>query len=289
MKTTVKPFNGQVALVTGGTDGIGKQVALRLADGGAQVILVGRDAQKGAATLEQMRAIAPGASCQFQGADLSQMREVVRLAEALRTHGRLDVVVHCAGVMLRNRTLTAEGLETVFAVQYLARMLLTQRVMPLLHASPNPRIVDVSAGGTINLPFDFDNLQGEKQYDGVHALRHESVANDMLVLELQARYPAMRFYNYGPGVVRTTLLRDMPALLRLFAGTFGALISISSEQAADDILTLLTHSPESGLYGRKGRRNDPSPFKADAANRARLWEMSQALIAHALAQPLAQP
>ncbi|MBC8170453.1 MAG: SDR family NAD(P)-dependent oxidoreductase [Anaerolineae bacterium] len=281
--TLTTSLEGQTALVTGGTDGIGKETALRLAQRGAQVILVGRSASKGSEAIAALNAAVPGSSIRFLAANLAHMRDVQQLAVTLHEQlARLDIVVHCAGLMLSQRTLTEEGIETVFAVQYLARQLLTGQLIDLLRASPRGRVVDVSAGGTIDLKFDFDNLQGEKFYGGVHAMRHESVANDMLILELQQRYPDLWFYNYGPGYVTTTLLRDMPFMFRQFANIAGLFIGITAEQAADDILTLLTGELEGGLYSRKAKRNTPSALKADPANRQRLWQRSEQWINDAL-------
>jgi len=276
-------LDGQTAVITGGTDGIGKQVALRLAQRGAQVTLVGRNPSKGAATVSEIQGAAPGVTVRFEQADLSLMKEVQRIGQQLKAqHPQLDMLIHCAGVTLRQRTLTREGLETVFAVQYLARMALTDVLLTSLQATPGARIVDVSAGGTVNVTFDFDNLQGEKHYNGAHALQHESIANDMLVLEWARRNPALTFYNYGPGVVRTTLLRDMPAWFRLMAEVAGWVMSISAEQAAEDVLTLLTSALGSGLYTRKAKPVMPSGVRADLAHRQRLWDISAALLTTAL-------
>jgi len=277
--TTLTRLDGQTAVITGGTDGIGKQIALRLAQRGAHVTLVGRNPSKGAEVVRQIQQSAPGVTVRFEQADLSLMKEVQRLGQRLKTQNpRLDMLVHCAGVTLRQRTLTSEGLETVFAVQYLARMALTDVLLASLQAAPQAHIVNVSAGGTVNVTFDFDNLQGEKHYNGAHALQHESIANDMLVLEWARRNPALTFYNYGPGVVRTTLLRDMPGWFRVVAKVAGVVMSISPEQAAEDVLTLLTSTLESGLYTRKAKSVTPKSFRADLANRQRLWDISVALL-----------
>lgn len=276
-------LTGQTALVTGGTDGIGREVVLQLAQLGADIIVVGRNARKADALIQTVQQTHPHSSIHFHRADLSLMGEVQALATTLqRDYDRLDMLVHCAGVMLRERTLTTEGLETVFAVQFLARLSLTNSLLLQLQAAERGRVVNVSAGGTINMPFDFDNLQGEKHYDGVHALRHESVANDMLTLEWQARYPQVTFYNYGPGYVSTALLRDMPAVFRVFARITGAFIGITPTQAATDIMQLLQSKADGGLYGRQMKHNPPSDFKASAENRQRLWTIGEALIEGAL-------
>ncbi len=269
----------RLAVITGGTDGIGREVAQRLVTHGFRVLLVGRDPRKGQAAVAAIQAQHPQADVIFWPYDLSLMQQGQQLAQRLHSEvEQVDVLVHCAGVMLRQRTLTTEGLETVFAVQYVARYLLTYALTDLLLKSGQGRVVNVSAGGTINMSLDFANLNGEKRYDGVTALKHESIANDMLMIDLQERFPQLHSYGYGPGYVLTDLLRDMPAVLRFFARTFGKVIAVTPQQAADEIVALLMGDAASGLYGRLyGRRlssRAPSGFRADAANRRRLREMS---------------
>ncbi|MFN8531167.1 MAG: SDR family NAD(P)-dependent oxidoreductase [Anaerolineae bacterium] len=271
----------QVALITGGTDGIGLQVAYRLARGGAQLVLIGRSIEKGEKAVRDLRAAVPSVEVRFQPFDLSCMREVERLADWVRANlPKLDLLVHCAGVMLPRRILTAEGLETVFAVQYIARFYLTQRLLD--HLNANARVITVSAGGMFNFQIDFGNLNGEKYYNGVIALIHESLANDLLALMFNDRYPAVKTSCYGPFYVRTTLLREMPAVLRFFAGTFGRLMAITPEQAADDVVALLASDLPGGLYGRKLKPAKVSRYKRDPAVRARLWTTTESLIQQAV-------
>lgn len=269
-----------LAVVTGGTDGIGREVALRLVQRSFRVIIVGRNPHKGQVAVAWIQAHHTDADITYWQYDLALMRQVRQLAERLKGENEpLNILVHCAGVMLRQRTLTEEGLETVFAVQYLARYLLTQAVIDLLLESKAGRVVNVSAGGSINMALDFANLNGEKHYDGVTALKHESIANDMLMIDLQERYPQLHSYGYGPGYVITDLLRDMPQVLRFFARTFGQLIAVTPQQGASEIIALLMEDAASGLYGRlytrRLKQNLPSGFRADAANRRRLRDISE--------------
>jgi len=272
--------NQKIALITGGTDGIGRQVAIRLAKRGFDLILVGRNPEKTDLTHGLIKAVAPTTSISFWQYDLSLMREVDALSEQLHdTYTHLDVVVLCAGVMLSELTLTDEGIETVFAVQYLGRYVLLNRIIDILNASDNAQVVNVSAGGNVNMALDFENLNGEKGYDGVKALRQESVANDMLTLDLNEQHPNLSIYCYGPGYVKTMLLRDMPTWFQKVSEFAGIFIGYTAEQAADDILRLIEGDYPAGLYDRKAKQNQASGFRLDAANRARLRSLSEQLIA----------
>lgn len=261
-------LHDKTALITGGTDGIGKETARLLAAEGANVLIVGRDERKGAAIVNEL---SQQTDAQFITADLGLMTNVQSLADTIqRDGGALDMLVHCAGATYSERTLTREGLEAVFAVQYFARYLLSYALAELLSASAVGKVVNVSAGGTIKMKLNWDNLQGEQFYHGAQVLRHESVANDMLVLDLIKQYPDVSFYGYGPGYVKTNLLRDMPGWFQAFSRFAGNFIGITAAQAAQDIVDLLTGNYASGLFSRHLQRQVSSSFIADAANRDKL-------------------
>ncbi|HEX2987158.1 MAG TPA: SDR family NAD(P)-dependent oxidoreductase, partial [Chloroflexota bacterium] len=179
---------GKVILIMGSTDGIGRQTALDLARMGARVLLHGRNQQRGQETLETIRRETGNDQLELYLADLSSRRQVRELAnQIVGTHDRLDVVVNNAGVFEPARRLTEDGVEMTFAVNYLAVFLLTQQILDLLKASAPSRIVNVSSGvhGTANL--DWDNLQGEKVYDGYQAYALSKLSDVIFTLELAER------------------------------------------------------------------------------------------------------
>jgi len=172
-----------------------------------------------------------------------------------------------------------EGLETVFATQYLARFQMTRLLIPYLVA--NARILNVSAGGTIPIRLDFDNLNGEKFYNGIYALIHESVANDVFALRFMRDNPTICFYNYGPFFVQTRLFTDMPSWFKMLISTFGRLVATTTQVAAHDMITLLGDAHESGMYSRHLKLIKPSRYRANITTQDRLWNTSQRLVAEA--------
>lgn len=269
-------------MITGGTDGIGKEVVglLYSENPSTRFLVVGRNSEKFA----RLQSVYRGAKLEFLQYDLSLMREGVQacIDYVWRSVSHLDIVVHCAGIMLRRRTITREGLETVFALQYLARQKLSLELINLLEKSPNRtgRMVNVSAGGMFNLKIPYDNLMGEKFYNGSLALIRESVANDMLTLELAERFPGIRHYCYGPFLVKTTLLRDMDPATKILAQLGNPCFGITPLRAAEDVLGLLdvSRSVASGLYGRNFRKAKVSSYKADPKNRGLLLDHCDKLI-----------
>jgi NAD(P)-dependent dehydrogenase (short-subunit alcohol dehydrogenase family) len=267
----------QNVVVTGGTDGIGKAAAVRLAKLGAGLLLISRNPDKGEAAVAEIKRVSGNDSVAYLQADLSMVKNVRGAARQIRaTFDRLDVLVHCAGnIFPRQRTLTDDGLELSFAIQYMARFVLTNELLDLLRAAPAPQVLSVMGGGTISGRVDFDNLQGEKSYGFTQAIKTTSRAGDMLTFEQILRYPEITFYNYGPGLVRSGLIIKNP-VMRLLMNTVGRPFSRSAEQAADDMLTLLTGKYASGFYVAMAKRND-APKSADPASCERMWEHGKAL------------
>lgn len=133
------------SLVTGGTDGIGRAVALQLAAGGDRVLFVGRDAERGAEVLSALRAARPGVQHVFLQADLSLLSEAARVADEVEhLTDRLDAAIFCAGVLALRPEWTREGLERTFVLNYLSRYLLATRLVPALTLAPAGRLVLVA-------------------------------------------------------------------------------------------------------------------------------------------------
>src|SRR5947207_2370890 len=123
----------RTAVVTGGTGGIGRAVAVELAGRGYRVVIVGRDATRGAAVLAALEEAGPGADHAYVRADLSLLRETARAAgEIVGRTDRLDAVVLCAGVLSAVPEWTEEDLERSFVLNYLSRYLLLRRLLPML-------------------------------------------------------------------------------------------------------------------------------------------------------------
>ena len=185
-------------LVTGATDGLGKLVALKLAQDGARVLLHGRDQAKGEAVLAEIRAATGNPDLEFYRADLAALAEVRDLAEAVMAkHKRLEVLINNAGVLGREtRQMTGDGQELHFQVNYLAPFLLTELLLPTLRASAPARIVNVSSGG--QAPVDFDDVMLETGYSAMRGYCQSKLAQILNTIDLAAQLE-------GAGVTATSL------------------------------------------------------------------------------------
>jgi len=182
-------LQGKTVLVTGSTDGLGKEVARQLGALGAFVIVHGRNQERGEEVAGAIRAAGNGAAA-FHRADLASLAGVAAFAEEiLETYDRLDILINnAAAVSGAERQTSADGHELAFAVNYLAHFLLTYRLLPLLEASPPARIVNVSSMG--QTPIDFADVMMERSYNPGDAYRRSKLAQIMFTIDLAAELDA---------------------------------------------------------------------------------------------------
>src|SRR5690348_5723138 len=139
-------MRGKVCMVTGATDGIGVATAQQLADMGASVTVVGRNAEKGEAVVSQIKTRNGSQNVDFMRCDLSSLASIRQLARDFKDRRQpLHVLINNAGVMNMQRLVTVDGFETTFAVNHLAYFLLTNLLLDVLKASAPARIVNVSS------------------------------------------------------------------------------------------------------------------------------------------------
>jgi retinol dehydrogenase-12 len=279
MMATVQRLEGKRCLVTGGTAGIGLVTARRLAEMGAEVLIVGRDESRGAAAQRLIAESAGKGRAEFLKADLSDQDQVRALAEmVLGRWPRLDVLVNNAGAMFGRRQLSAQGLEMTFALNHLSYFLLTLLLLPVLKAAASARIVNVSSMAHRGVRLDFDDLQAERRYSRMGAYQRSKLANLLFTRELARRLdPASMTVNaLHPGFVATELgTRNafLPALLWKLSTRF----AISPERGADTPVYLASAREAAGFHGEyfhRCRPVRPSPAAHDDGAAARLWEES---------------
>ena len=140
-------MGGKTVLITGGTSGIGKATAVALAAMGADVVIVGRNPERGRAALEEIGAHSHSESVELMLADLCAQAEVRRLAEEfLERYDRLDVLANNAGLVQSKRSETPDDIETTLATNHLAPFMRSpeQGADTLIWLASSPEVEGVS-------------------------------------------------------------------------------------------------------------------------------------------------
>ena len=267
---------GLTALVTGSTDGLGRSVATELAGRGLTVLVHGRDPDRGARTIEEIRKQTGNDRVRLHLANLASLAEVRDLADAVAESApRLDVLVNNAGIGTglpegRERQESLDGIELRFAVNYLAGFLLTERLLEVLRASAPARVVNVSSLG--QAPIDFDDPMLEHSYDGVQAYCQSKLAQVMHAIDLSERFdPAELTANslhpatYMP--TKIVLSERGQALESLELGT-SAVVRLAIDPELEG---------ESGRFFDRLEEGAAHPQAYDADARGRLRDLSEEL------------
>jgi retinol dehydrogenase-12 len=274
-------------LVTGATNGIGLETARVLAQMGHSVLIHGRDAGKGQAALEAVRACTSGnASIRFLQADFASLDQVRRLAaEVDKSVPRLDVLINNAGCASISRTVTADGYETLFAVNHLAPFLLTNLLLDKIRASAPARIVNVASRAHRDKQIDFDDLMSTKDYRVMRTYGRSKLANILFTRALAKRLvgTGVTANALHPGLVATGI--GQTSALARFGWRMVVYVrgGISVEEGAKTSLYLAT-SPEvegvSGGYYSKCRLAElqTTPEAVSDAACERLWKVSEELV-----------
>jgi len=261
----------KVSLVTGSTDGLGREVAIRIAATGAHVIIHGRNAERGAEVVAEIQRQGKG-TARFYRADLASLAEVRAFGEAiLRDYDRLDILINNAGIGSRvpaERELSADGHELRFAVNYLSHFLLTRMLLPRLKASAPSRIINVASIG--QAPIDFDDVMIERDYSGSRAYGQSKLAQIMFTIDLarELQGTGVSVYALHPATYMDTHM----------VRSAGIEPRSTVAEGADAVMNLVT-SPdlESGQFFNGLRPGRANAQAYDEAARAKLRELSSKL------------
>jgi len=275
-----RALEGQVCIVTGPTSGIGVEIARGLASRGAAVVLACRNVEKGAALRDALARETGDANLIVRPLDLASLASIRAFARDFQEErGRLNILVNNAGIFLRHRELSPDGLEMQLMVNALAPFYLTNLLQRSLAAGAPSRVVNVASAAHRGGRIDFGDLQKARAYRGFRAYTDSKFALVLLTYEQARRWQGtgISVNALHPGVIRTNLGRgEYPP------GTgFFKLFFKGPRKGAETPLYVAT-SPElngsTGRYysGRKAVRSDPGTY--DAATASRLWEESAKLV-----------
>lgn len=270
-------------MITGASSGIGRATAERLAMLSATVIFVCRDRTKGEKTIAHIRQKGATGAMELLLADFSSLQSVRELAMTyLKSHDSLHVLINNAGIAKLTRSVTADGLETTFQVNYLSQFLLTNLLLEVLKKSAPSRVIFVSSVAHYDGRIDFGDLQMNGGYSVMKAYSRTKLAQVIFSCELAQRLKGtgVTVNSLHPGAVATNIwgrpLGRFSALTKI-----ARLFLVSAEEGAESPV-FLASSPElegvTGKYFDRKREKEPAAASHDKALARRLWDMSASLV-----------
>ncbi|MGH8118638.1 MAG: SDR family oxidoreductase [Rhodanobacteraceae bacterium] len=287
--TATADLGGKTVMVTGATSGIGLEAAVVFARRGARVVITGRDPARIAAALARVREHSGSNAVEALQADFASQAAVRRLAaEFLAKYPRLDLLVNNAGSVNPKRTLTAEGIETTFAVNHLAPFLLTHLLLERIVANAPARIVNVASVAHTHGALDFDDLDFKRGYHIMRAYARSKLANVLFTRELARRLAGtgVTVNAVHPGTVGTGIWAhvapDSSLAGPLFRAVFtpARLFMLTPERGARTIVYAATSTQldgKTGLYLETNQQKQAAPLALDDAVATRLWNVSARL------------
>lgn len=269
----------KTCIVTGANAGIGKETALGLARLGATVVMICRDRDRGETAQREIKQRSGNDRVELMICDLASQKSIEQFAnEFKQNYDRLDVLVNNAGILMRERSLNQDGIESTFAINHLGYFLMTNLLLDVLKRGATARIVNVASAAHKYGKVDIGGWVIGRDYSAFSAYANSKLANVLFTYELARRLEgtSVTANCLHPGAVGTNLFRGLPKLLQAVI----ALVTMGPERGARTSI-YLAGAPEvegmSGKYFAKRREEKSSDASYDRDAARQLWEASEQL------------
>jgi NAD(P)-dependent dehydrogenase (short-subunit alcohol dehydrogenase family) len=269
MDPSQSTMSGKVAVVTGATGGIGKEIARGLARLGATVVIGARNAERGNATWDEITRDTGNTNVFVLPLDVASLASIRAFAPTFsEKFDRLDVLVNNAGAWFTDRRLSPDGYELTFATNVLGPHLLTRLLLPQLRKSSPSRIVNIVSAMAAN--YDVTDLMFERRkFDGFKAYGQSKQALRMLTwgLASQLEGSGVTANAAAPGFVRTDFNRNTHGFMSAMIGLSARLFAVTPEKGADTPLWVASAPELSGANGKyfDARQEKDGKFRDAAA------------------------
>lgn len=286
---------GRSVIITG-TGGIGYETALEMTRAGADVIMAGRNKEKGEAAIKKINTLNPVGTIRFEKLDLADLASIEAFSERIMTQREnLDILINNAAVMNPpQRKTTKDGFELQMGTNYFGHFALTAHLLPLLQNGMNSRVVTLSSIAHRSGVINFDDLQSEHDYKPQQTYAQSKLACLMFSLELQRRSDTAGWgitsMGAHPGISRTELIpngsgRNSPAgIARRLLGPIA--FQPAAHGAWPSLYAATAIEAKGGTYYGPSRMNEMrgypkvakmEPQAMDVEVASRLWEESKKL------------
>ncbi|XP_047029223.1 retinol dehydrogenase 13-like [Helicoverpa zea] len=274
-------LNGKVAVVTGGSSGMGYEAAKNLANHGARVIIASRNAAKLEEATKQIISETGNPNVSYKTVDLASLSSVRNLANEINMEDKVNVLINNAGAVALPDSLTADDLNLTMQVNYLGAFLLTFLLLPKLRASAPSRIVNGVAATMYVGHIDFDHWNDLGRYNVITALGTSKLAVALFSAELDNRLKntGVTANSFDPFLVKdTNLLSNIPQGLQNVSQFFLNIVGQRKEDVGEQIAYLAAAPELEGVSGKLFKFCHAFPNHWLVHNRQftkRLWEESK--------------
>ncbi len=268
-------------LITGATDGIGKVTARELGKSDTTIWIVGRNANKTTEVVRELQSLRPAATYHGLVADLASPPDVRRLGlEAQSKIPQLDVLINNAGAYFNMYEKTPEGFERTFALNHLGYFVLTHHLLPLVRKAPRGRVISVSSEAHRAAKIEFENLQGERHYNGWEAYSKSKLCNILFTKELAKRLAgsSVTVNCLHPGFVASKFGHNNHGTLATLLKISQKIFAINEDKGAQTSVYLATSTDVAGISGdyfASCEAKKPSAAAQNPEIASKLWEFSE--------------
>jgi NAD(P)-dependent dehydrogenase (short-subunit alcohol dehydrogenase family) len=273
-------LSGKTCMITGANSGLGLAITKQFARLGAEVIMVCRDQSKGEAAVADVRKDAPEAPVELLMCDFASFDSVKSfIKNFIIGHRKINVLINNAAVMTRQRTVTVDGYELMFQVNYLVPFILTTSLLYTLKQSSPSQVINISVPSP-RVRLNFDDLQSSEDYDYLTCFPRTKLCLLLFGIELSRRNKGtgMTVTIGDPGLFKSQLNRELPGLINWIWGLFSA----TADRAAENITFLATSDDvlsKSGSVYVKRNEKSRIPYWDDRVVAERLWSITESLTA----------
>ena len=271
--------DGKKVLITGANSGLGLAVSKRFAQQGADTILMCRTEESGERAVRDIESATPEASVRLMICDLASMASIDQfIADVKAEHTSLDLLFNNAAVMKRERTMTDDGFEMMFQVNYLAPFILMNSLLGQLRSSPIHLVLGNGRPST-RLRLDFDDLQFSEHYRMYNSFFRTKLCLLLASIELAHRPEGqgVSIHMADPGPFKSGLVREVPWP----AGWIKNLFSATVDEAAENIVYVAGSDEARARTGKVFKKRKEVPLTSywqDAQVRDQLWSATEAMI-----------
>jgi len=272
-------LSGKDCLITGANTGLGLAVSKKFANMDANTIMLCRNKEKGENAVFEIKKEIPNASVELMTCDLSSMKSIQSFVKDFKgKYSKLDILYNNAAVMKQKRTVTEDGFEMMFQVNYLASFILMNSFLELLKNGSSPYIIN-NGRPNYKLRLDMDDLQFSKNFQMYNSFFKTKLSLLFANLELSRREESngISVTMIDPGPFKSDLVRDMPIM-----GWLKNLFSSSVEKAAGNILYHITsdaaNKNKNGKVFKEKQEWPLSDYWKDTSISTKLWSVTESLI-----------